>query len=415
MNMILLRNLLRGVVRTGTLKVSDHRGNSESFGSGAPSVSIKFAEKAPLWRWFLSPDLAVGEFYMDGLFQVEDGDIYDFLSLCFANLHWRCDHWLWSARTALHGLHRRFGRGGVNSIAGARGNSARHYDLSDELYALFLDEDRQYSCAYYKSPDDTLERAQEQKKTHLAAKLLLQPGQRVLDIGCGWGGFALYLARVADVEVTGLTLSDEQCAYARRRAREAGLQNRVRFEVRDYRLARGSYDRIVSVGMFEHVGIAHYREYFEKIRDLLAADGIGLVHTIGGGQGGFNPWIDKYIFPGGEIPALSDIVPLLERLGLFITDIEVLRLHYAETLKAWRTRFCANRARALELYDERFYRMWEFYLASCEAGFRHAGLVNFQVQLSKKLGVVPVTRDYIWDYEQESFAAPLAYRAPRAS
>ena len=289
-----------------------------------------------------------------------------------------------------------------NPISVARANVAHHYDLSDTLYDLFLDADRQYSCAYYASSTDTLERAQEQKKRHIAAKLLLRSGQRVLDIGSGWGGLALNLAHVADVDVTGVTVSIEQHAYAQQRADQAGLGDRVRFLLKDYRQECGRYDRIVSVGMFEHVGVGHYREYFAKVRDLLKDDGVALIHTVGraDGPGAANAWINKYIFPGGYVAALSEIVPAIERAGLYVTDIEVLRLHYAETLKAWRHRFGTNRKRVVELYDERFCRMWEFYLAGCEAAFRHSGLVNFQIQLSKRIDIVPLTRDYILDWEK---------------
>jgi cyclopropane-fatty-acyl-phospholipid synthase len=286
-----------------------------------------------------------------------------------------------------------------NPIPIARANVAHHYDISDTLYELFLDADRQYSCAYFVSPEDTLECAQEQKKRRLAAKLLLRHGQRVLDIGSGWGGLGIYLAKVADVDVTGVTLSAEQHAYAQRHANEIGVDDRVRFLLKDYRQEDGRYDRIVSVGMFEHVGVGHYREYFNKVSDLLEDDGIALIHTIGraDGPGAANAWINKYIFPGGYVPALSEILPAIERAGLYVTDIEVLRLHYAETLKAWRQRFNANRERIAELYDERFCRMWEFYLAGCEAAFRHGGLVNFQIQLSKRVDAVPLTRNYIFE------------------
>jgi cyclopropane-fatty-acyl-phospholipid synthase len=293
-------------------------------------------------------------------------------------------------------------------VSAARANVAHHYDLSDTLYDLFLDADRQYSCAYYMSFDDTLERAQEQKKRHLAAKLLLRSGHRVLDIGSGWGGLALYIAQAADVDVTGVTLSTEQHGYSNQRVDKAGLTDRVRFELKDYRHENGRYDRIVSVGMFEHVGVGHFREYFDKIRDLLTDDGVALIHTIGAadGPGAAHAWIRKYIFPGGYSPALSEVVPIIERAGLHITDIEVLRLHYAETLKAWRQRFMANRDRVSAIYDERFCRMWEFYLAGCEAGFRHSGLVVFQIQVSKRIDTVPLTRDYILEWEHSHASAP---------
>jgi cyclopropane-fatty-acyl-phospholipid synthase len=409
--MFLLQNLLRRIIRQGTLIMTTPDGRSCRFGRGIPSVTIRITNWAVVRRMAVNPDLAVGEAYMDGTLVIAHGDIYAFLDLCASNLGWGSGHWLRRA----HALARRCGRRLVqhNPVSVARANVAHHYDLSDSLYELFLDADRQYSCAYYRSSDDTLERAQAQKKLHLAAKLLLQPGQRVLDIGSGWGGLALHLAQAADVEVTGVTLSKEQHGYACQRANRTGLADRVRFLLKDYRHEEGRYDRIVSVGMFEHVGVGHYREYFDKIRELLTDDGVALIHTIGSadGPGAAHAWIRKYIFPGGYTPALSEIVPVIERAGLHITDIEVLRLHYAETLKAWRQRFMGNRDHVAALYDERFCRMWEFYLAGCEAGFRHSGLVVFQIQLSKQVDTVPLTRDYMWESEHMANATS----PPRAS
>ncbi len=400
--MLLLRNLLRRIIRRGSLTIIGPGGDVHDVGRGLPSVTIRIIDRATVRRLFLNPDLAVGEAYMDGSLIVENGQIYHFLELCLANLGWGYGHWLRRVRAILRRLGRRVSQ--YNPVAKARANVAHHYDLSDSLYRLFLDPDRQYSCAYYTSPDDSLERAQEQKKQHLAAKLLLYPGLRILDIGSGWGGLAFHLAQTAQVDVTGITLSTEQLAYAQHRADESGLAARVRFLLKDYRHETGRYDRIVSVGMFEHVGIGHYREYFEKLRNLLADDGVALLHTIGsaGGPGAANPWLHRYIFPGGYTPALSEIVPFVERAGLYITDVEVLRLHYAETLKAWRNRFAGNRRLVAALYDERFCRMWEFYLASCEAAFRHAGLVVFQIQLSKRVDVIPLTRNYITDRDPEA-------------
>jgi cyclopropane-fatty-acyl-phospholipid synthase len=398
--MLLLRGLLQRMIRKGTLTVIGPGGRSYFIGHGAPSVAIRILDPRIIPRLLFHPDLAFGEAYMEGALVVEDGEIYDFLDLCFSNLGWSSGHGWMRVRTLLMRLVRRIAQ--HNPIPIARANVAQHYDLSDSLYELFLDGDRQYSCAYFASSDDTLERAQEQKKRHLAAKLLLRPGHRILDIGSGWGGLALYLAQVAGVDATGVTLSTEQHAYSQRRAEGIGLGNDVRFLLKDYRQEKNRYDRIVSVGMFEHVGVGHYREYFEKIRDLLEDDGVALIHTIGraGGPGAANAWINKYIFPGGYVPALSEILPAIERAGLYVTDIEVLRLHYAETLKSWRQRFNANRERVAAIYDERFCRMWEFYLAGCEAGFRHAGLLNFQIQLSKRIDAVPLTRNYILEWEQ---------------
>lgn len=405
-----LDRFLKTAIVDGSLTLVGPDGRIQRFGRGTPSVTVEIKDRNLPRGLLLSPDVTLGEAYMDGSLIVASGEVYDFLDLCFANFGRRYAHWLWGALAVLRRVQRRLKRD--NSLSAAPAEVAHHYDLSDQLYELFLDSDCQYSCAYYLSRDDTLEQAQERKKAHLAAKLLLRSGQKVLDIGCGWGGLALHLARVADVEVTGLTLSTAQCAYAERRAREAGLDNRVRFLLQDYRRESGRYDRIVSVGMFEHVGIGRYREYFEKLRDLLTEDGVAVVDTIGSaaGPGGDSPWLEKYIFPGGHVPALSEITPAVERAGFFATDIEVLRLHYAETLRAWRERFKANRARVAELYDERFCRMWEFYLASCEAGFRHSGLVNFQIQLSKQIDAVPITRDYL---EQESRAEATHRSADR--
>lgn len=398
--MPLLVGFFRKIVHIGTLTIVGPNGRAEHVGNGAPFVTIRIKDSSIIPWIVLNPDLALGEAYMNGDLLIEAGDIYDFLNLCFANLGRSNGQGLMRFRSLLMRLGRRISQ--HNPISIARENVAHHYDLSDTLYDLFLDSDRQYSCGYYGAPTDSLEQAQQQKKRHLAAKLLLQPGQSVLDIGCGWGGLACNFARSVDVHVTGVTLSVEQHKYAEQLATENGLGGRVRFLLSDYRHLHDRFDRIVSVGMFEHVGVGHYREYFAKIRDLLEEDGIALVHTIGraDGPGAANAWINKYIFPGGYVAALSEIIPAIEQAGLYITDIEVLRLHYAETLKEWRRRFNQNHVRIVELYDERFCRMWEFYLAGSEAAFRHSGLVNFQLQLSKRIDSVPLTRDYIRDWEQ---------------
>ena len=395
-----LVHMLRGIIRDGGLTLVGPDGRCSSIGDEPSLLVVRITEPAVPRRILLNPDIALGEAYMNGHLVVEGGDIYDFLELCFANLGWSSGSPIRRIRASFARLVRRLTQ--YNPVRIARANVAHHYDLSDRLYAMFLDASRQYSCAYFMDASDTLERAQKQKMRHLAAKLLLRAGHRVLDIGAGWGGLGLYLARQADVDVTGLTLSTEQHAYAQRRSSELGESDRVRFMLRDYRQELGSYDRIVSVGMFEHVGVGHYPEYFAKLRDLLAEDGVALLHTIGraDGPGAANAWINKYIFPGGYVPALSEIIPAIERAGLYITDVEVLRLHYAETLREWRLRFLSNRARVAQLYDERFCRMWEFYLAGCEAAFRHGGLLNFQLQLSKRIETVPLTRDYIADWER---------------
>jgi len=337
---------------------------------------------------------------MDGTLTVESGTIYDLLDLVGRNLGngrinaW--DKWFMNFETLWRGVEQ------ANPLGKARNHVAHHYDLSGELYDLFLDGDRQYSCAYFPTAGVSLDQAQEAKKRHIAAKLCLEPGQKVLDIGSGWGGMGLYLARHADVFVTGVTLSTEQYKLSRKLAQEAGLADRVGFYLRDYREDTGTYDRIVSVGMFEHVGAPHYQEYFDKLASLLRDDGVALLHTIADRSmpSSCNPWIRNYIFPGGYCPALSEILPAIERAGLWVTDIEILRLHYAETLRYWRERFMANRRRAIELYDERFCRMWEFYLAGCEMAFRRMGMMVVQIQLTKSIDAVPLTRDYMARWEQ---------------
>jgi cyclopropane-fatty-acyl-phospholipid synthase len=291
----------------------------------------------------------------------------------------------------------------ANPIALARRNVAPHYDATDTVADLFLDAGRQYSCAYYLSGSDSLAQAQAARKRHIAAKLLLAPGQKVLEIGCGWGGLALTLARTADVEVTGITLSPSQLAYARRRAEDAGLADRVRFELRDYRQQNGSFDRIVSVGMFEHVGAYHFGEYFAKVKSLLGPDGIMLLNAIGRMEppGTTNAWIRKYLFPGGYAPALSEVFGAIEKTGLWATDVELDRIHYADTFKAWCENFAANRARALARHDERFCRMWEFYLTLCEVAFRRLPQMNFEIQIARSMTAAPLTRRYIEAFEAE--------------
>jgi len=394
---MLLAHLLRHIIRRGRLTLIDSAGRSYSFGEPpGPVAAIRVHTRALERRMFWNPRIAVGEAYMDGTLTMEQGDIYDFLSLVMGNIST-------APRSAmLSPLYLGFDRWvrwlqQHNPIGRAQQNVAHHYDLSSTLYDLFLDADRQYSCAYFEHPSDDLETAQANKKRHIASKLLLEPGQRVLDIGSGWGGLGLYLAQETGVDVTGLTLSVEQHKLANERVAAAGLEDRVRFEIQDYRLDQRRYDRIVSVGMFEHVGVNHYQEYFNKIADLLTDDGVALIHAIGrqDGPGTTNPWVRKYIFPGGYCPAVSEVLPRIERAGFWVTDMEILRLHYAETLRHWRQRFLANWDRVKALYDERFCRMWEFYLAASEAGFRVQDLMVFQIQLAKRVDAVPITRDYM--------------------
>ena len=406
---MLLAHLLRHIVRRGRLTVIDSAGRSYSFGEPPGPVStIRLHTKALERRMFFNPRMAVGEGYMDGTLTLEQGDIYDFLSLVMGNIQTA------PRSAALSPLYLGLDRWARwlqqhNPIGRAQENVAHHYDLSATLYDLFLDADRQYSCAYFEHPTDDLDTAQANKKRHIASKLLLAPGQKVLDIGCGWGGLGLYLSQETGVDVTGLTLSVEQHKIASERAVAAGIQERVRFEIQDYRLDTRRYDRIVSVGMFEHVGVNHFQEYFNKVADLLTEDGVALIHAIGrqDGPGTTNSWIRKYIFPGGYCPALSEVLPAIERAGLRVTDMEILRLHYAETLRHWRQRFLAHWDRIAALYDERFCRMWEFYLAASEAGFRVQDLMVFQIQLAKRVDAVPITRDYMAEWKAAHPLVPV--------
>jgi cyclopropane-fatty-acyl-phospholipid synthase len=396
------RAFLRTLVRTGRLEVVTADGIAETFGDGAgPPLGVKILDGAAERRLMLNPALALGELYMDGRLVVTKGGLYDLLALGARNLAGlEGQPWakaLAKARIAIRGLHQR------NNRQRAKRNVASHYDLDQRLYNLFLDPDRQYSCAYFEYPGQSLEEAQTAKKRHLASKLLAKDGAATLDIGCGFGGLGLYLASVAGANVTGVTLSEEQFAVATARARETGLADRVEFRLQDYRDIPEKFDRIVSVGMFEHVGVNHYDEFFAKVRSLLKDDGVMLLHSIGRNSvpGVTNAWIRKYIFPGGYIPSLSEVLPAIERAGLYVTDIEILRLHYAETLRAWRERFVARWDEAKKLYDERFCRMWEFYLAGSETSFRVDAHMVFQIQLAKRQEVVPLTRDYIPEREAE--------------
>jgi cyclopropane-fatty-acyl-phospholipid synthase len=391
-------SLLKSIIHAGSLRLVDAAGRIHTVGDGTPPpATIRLHSNRVAYSLALNPSLAIGEAYMNELLTVEEGTIYDFLEVLARNYTPSNHAWLSLLERISRGLKQR------NPVYRARRNVAHHYDLSAELYDLFLDRDRQYSCAYFARPDDTLELAQERKKRHIAAKLLLdRPGLRILDIGSGWGGLGLYLAQEASADITGVTLSVEQHLASQARAAEAGLSEQARFHLRDYREEGNLYDRIVSVGMFEHVGKQNYTEFFGKLRDLLAEDGVALVHTIGysDAPGPINPFIRKHIFPGADLPSLSEIAAAVERSGLIITDIEVLRLHYAETLRHWRERFLSHWSDAAQLYDERFCRMWEFYLALCEIGFRHRTNVVFQLQLVRRINAVPITRDYMTDWER---------------
>ncbi len=398
---MLLAALTRQVISWGRLNIIDDRGRRYRIDSGeGPELTVRLHRPDLRRRLILNPALAIGEAYMDGGLTIEHGTLYDFLKICTLadiNLYTRtAGRMLYRLRSLARRLYQ------YNPIGRAQTHVAHHYDLSDDLYDLFLDADRQYSCGYFTNPEAGLDQAQTEKKIHLAAKLLVRPGLRILDIGSGWGGLALHLARSGASEVLGITLSERQLKVSRKRAERAGLADRVRFELCDYRELDCRFDRIVSVGMFEHVGINHFGAFFRKLDRLLNDDGVAVVHSIGrmDGPGTTNPWIRKYIFPGGYSPALSEVLPVVERQRLWVTDIEILRLHYADTLRAWRERVAANREQIVGLYDERFLRMWEFYLAGSELAFRHAGHMVFQIQLAKDQDAVPLTRDYITDWER---------------
>jgi cyclopropane-fatty-acyl-phospholipid synthase len=390
----LLRYFLQQFIRRGAMTFTTASGVKFSCGDGTGEpVYVRFLTVDAERRILVNPEMALGEIYMEGSFVVENGSIADALAILmdqpdilprWAKLQW----WL---RYLIRHV-RQF-----NPRGRARNNVSRHYDLDGRLYSLFLDADKQYSCAYFETPDATLDDAQLAKKRHLAAKLLIRRGDRVLDIGSGWGGLGLYLAEMTGANVTGVTLSTEQLQVSNARAAEKNLAQSAKFFLEDYRDVAGPFDRIVSVGMFEHVGVDFYETYFRRCAELLTDDGVMMLHSIGRSEGpdATNPWIAKYIFPGGYIPALSEVIPAIERAGLLVCDIEILRLHYAETLKAWRERFMARREEAVQLYDERFARMWEFYLACSEMSFRKQNMMNFQIQLTKRQGVVPMTRDYI--------------------
>lgn len=407
----LLRRFLSQFIRRGSMTVTSANGSKFTVGDGSGEpVAVRFVTADAERKSLINPELGLGEAYMDGEFVVERGTIADALAILLDQPdllpHW-AKPW-WHLRYLTRHLKQ------FNPRTRSRHNVAHHYDLDGRLYSLFLDADKQYSCAYFETPEMPLDDAQLAKKRHIAAKLLVNDGQRVLDIGSGWGGLGLYLAEIAGADVTGITLSTEQLQVANTRAAEKGLTGSARFLLQDYRDIDGTFDRIVSVGMLEHVGARFYEAYFQRCAELLREDGVMLLHAIGRSQGpdSTNPWIAKYIFPGGYIPALSEVLQAIERAGLLVCDIEILRLHYAETLKAWRERFMARREEAVQLYDERFALMWEFYLAACEMTFRKQAMMNFQIQITRRQGVVPMTRDYI-EREEARLRAREGSAVPR--
>ncbi len=408
----LLITFLRRFIRRGSLRVTTAAGATHTFGDGSgPPLAVRFRTRQSQRAVLFDPELKLGEAYMDGTFVVEQGSIAEVLAVLFRQEHAAMSKWAWLPHL-LRYMFRRVQQ--FNRRSRSRQNVAHHYDLDGRLYSLFLDGDQQYSCAYFESPDQSLDDAQLAKKRHLAAKLRLTPGSKVLDIGCGWGGLALYIAGIAGARVTGITLSQEQYRRAQTRALERGLSEEIDFQLVDYRDVTGRFDRIVSVGMFEHVGVGFYDTFFGRCAELLADDGLAVLHTIGRSSrpGITNPWIAKYIFPGGYIPALSEVLPAIERAQLIVSDIEILQLHYAETLKAWRERFLAHREEVVRLYDQRFVRMWEFYLACSEMAFRAGDMVVFQIQMAKQKGLTPPTRDYIVLEEARLRGLEAGYATP---
>ena len=396
-----LSHMLKSFIRTGTLKVIDADGKIHIFaGTPGPEVTMRLTDPTLYKTLFFNPELAAGEAYMDGRMSFENSTLRDFLTLFSVNRLSLGSYPLQKVlRTLSRGL-KRFQQS--NPIGKAQKNVAHHYDIGNDFYRLFLDKGMQYSCAYFIDENNTLEDAQQNKLRLIASKLNLKAGQRVLDIGCGWGDMALYLARMENVSVLGVTLSKEQCSLANNRAEQLGLADRVRFELRDYRDVTDRFDRIVSVGMFEHVGVHHYGEFFAKVNQLMTDDGIMLLHSIGhmSPPGTASPWLRKYIFPGAYSPALSEVFTAVEQNSLWVTDLEFLRVHYAKTLAHWEQRFQTNRAKVAQMYDERFCRMWEFYLISAEMMFRTGSQLVFHMQLAKKRDAAPIVRDYITDAQR---------------
>jgi cyclopropane-fatty-acyl-phospholipid synthase len=412
--MTMLDRILRGRITHGRLTIVSHDGKISQYGDGAsgwPDVTMRIKSPAAIRRILLDPRLGMGETYMDGGVSVDDDDIMGFVEIIRRNNPWETGGEIGDPKP-LKKLLAQLARPlmQLNSLASSRSNVAHHYDVSNDFYRLWLDEDMQYSCAYWSEADDTIDRAQLAKRAHIAAKLALQPGQKVLDIGCGWGGMALYLNRVAGVEVLGITLSEEQLKLARERAEAAGVSDKVRFELLDYRVlaqqSPGTFDRIVSVGMFEHVGVPQFDTFFRACANLLKDDGVMLLHTIGrlGRPGATDAFTRKYIFPGGYIPALSETLASSEKFKLMHSDIENLRLHYALTLREWYARVRVHRDAIVAEYGERFYRMWIFYLAGATAAFESGGMCNYQIQYIRNRRCLPITRDYIAEQEREFLA-----------
>ncbi|MGZ3803432.1 MAG: class I SAM-dependent methyltransferase [Pseudobdellovibrionaceae bacterium] len=394
--MSFFHTLFSNVIHSGSLQLIDAHGDRHDFGDGSsPFVSMHIHNPNLHYKLILNPELYFGEAYMNGELTIEEGSLKDFFTLFFKNTGATPEQGWLRTLNSLSYLQRPLQQ--LNTLKRSSQNVSHHYDHSVDFYDLFLDAERQYSCAYFANGTESLEEAQRKKMAHILAKLLVHKSHHVLDIGCGWGGLSLYIARQTGARVTGVTLSHEQLLSARQAARDQGLEKQVKFELLDYRQVEGPFDRIVSVGMFEHVGVNNYRTFFDQMKALLSSDGVALLHSIGRAHGpaSTSPWIRKYIFPGGYTPALSEVLPHVERSGLFLTDVEILRLHYAYTLRMWRERFQKNRDRAPVPLTEKFQRMWEFYLTCSEVAFEQLGLMVFQLQLTNQQDSVPLTRDYI--------------------
>ena len=374
--------------------------NSKKYIIGSPKnkdpIILKLLNKKLHYKLLFRPDLYFGEAYSDGDIKIENGTLTDFLDLALMNIGRGELNFFSQLINKLNGSYRYLTN--FNFIKKSKMNVAHHYDLSDHLYNLFLDSKRQYSCAYFKNENDTLEVAQNNKIQHVIKKLNIQPNQKVLDIGCGWGSLAIDIAKSTNCEVTGITLSKKQFDFCVKKVKELKLENKVKFKLVDYRELNEKFDRIVSVGMFEHVGRKFYRKFFKKIENLLNDDGVSLIHTIGSVNPPRDPhpWITKYIFPGGYTPSLSEVTTPIEKAGLIVSDIEVLKLHYAHTLRHWKENCIKNTGKIIEMFDERFFRMWEFYLAGCEIAFKWGDQVVYQFQLTKNYTSTPTTRDYIY-------------------
>ena len=393
-----LLNFLRKLIKDDGFELVD--ANKKSYIIGKPKkenpIKLKILDKSLHWKLLMNPDLYLGEGYMDGSIVIENGTLTEFLDIALKNVGRRPTNEISNVLGKFRRVYRYLTN--LNLIGKSKENVAHHYDISEKFYDLFLDEKRQYSCAYFKNEDDTLEIAQNNKIDHIIKKLNLKPNQKVLDIGCGWGTLAIDIAKKTQCEVVGITLSENQLEYAKKKAKEMNLENQVEFRLADYRQLNEKFDRVVSVGMFEHVGRNFYKKYFNKVYDFLNEDGVALIHTIGSVNPPRppQPWITKYIFPGGYTPSLSEVSLPIEKSGLILSDIEVLRTHYQHTLRNWKDRFMSKKEHVLEMFDEKFFRMWEFYLVGCEMAFKWGDQVVFQLQLTKKLKATPITRDYIY-------------------